>query len=351
MRKAPTIGYVPFSADLQKPGDRRRFAGYARRRNLQFELAIPGRRYDVLVLSESADVSLWTDYRQGKIVYDLIDSYLAIPRTDAKQLLRGAAKYLVGHFQRLRIDYKGAVQEMCSRADAVVCTTEEQRGDIARYCDNVHIALDLHSSVARISKTDYQAHTPIRIVWEGLGVNVPQLFLVRDVLRALASKTDLSLILVTDTEYYRWLNKIGRIQTLSVARRIYQPVSVEPWIEDSCAQVISSCDIGIIPLDMKDPFVAGKPENKLLLLWRIGMPVVCSATSAYRRAMNAAGTPELACTTSDEWFSALQSLINVEETRRISAQSGRNYANLAWNEEAILARWDSVFASVGIEVK
>src|SRR4051794_38458056 len=102
----PRIGYAPFSSDLSKPGDRRRFAGYAQRRNLQIELAVPGESYDVLVLSQLADISLWLRHSRGKVVYDLIDSYLSIPRTNAKQLMRGPAKYFAGQLKYFTLDYK-----------------------------------------------------------------------------------------------------------------------------------------------------------------------------------------------------------------------------------------------------
>jgi hypothetical protein len=45
-----------------------------------------------VVLSELADISIWAKYRHGKIVYDCIDSYFVIPRTDVKQMLRGVAR-------------------------------------------------------------------------------------------------------------------------------------------------------------------------------------------------------------------------------------------------------------------
>src|SRR3989442_5758220 len=80
------IGYVPYSPDLTQPGDRRRFCHYAAKRKLRFEIARPEERYDLVVLSSRGDLSVWADYRPGQawIVYDLIDSYLAIPDSDLK---------------------------------------------------------------------------------------------------------------------------------------------------------------------------------------------------------------------------------------------------------------------------
>ena len=65
---------MPFSPTLKAPGDRRRFVAYAEARNLPFELARFDQHYDVVVLSEIADISIWSDYQQGKIVFDFIDS-------------------------------------------------------------------------------------------------------------------------------------------------------------------------------------------------------------------------------------------------------------------------------------
>src|SRR3989344_8916382 len=90
------IGYVPLSHNLDKPGDRRRFVYYAKSRNLPFEIATPDEKYDVAVVSQSADLSIWSGYDKGKIVYDFIDSYLAVPRSSVKGRLRGLAKYLSG---------------------------------------------------------------------------------------------------------------------------------------------------------------------------------------------------------------------------------------------------------------
>ena len=87
------IGYVPYSSSLDMPGDRRRFVFYAETKGLTFEIADPSKKYDVVVLSERADLSVWSRYRHAKIVFDLIDSYLAIPQSDVRGLLRGVSKF------------------------------------------------------------------------------------------------------------------------------------------------------------------------------------------------------------------------------------------------------------------
>jgi glycosyltransferase involved in cell wall biosynthesis len=345
--ETPRIGYVPYSNTLERPGDRRRFVAYAHARNLSFELARPEERYDLVVLSEVADISVWCDYPHGKVVYDLIDSYLAIPRSNVKQWLRGPVWYAMGRHRRLRFDYWAAIQDMCRRADAVVCTTKEQQGDIHCYCQNVHIVLDVHSSVVHKVKKGYRCGEPFNLVWEGLPSNITQLQQIRDVLRDINKRRPLVLNIVTDADQPRLLGRFGRVQSIDLAREVFESVRLHPWDEATCSEFIQNCDLAVIPIDLSDPFVTGKPENKLLLLWRMGMPVVTSATPSYQRAMRDAGLEGLACLDQGEWRVELERMISDEALRQESGLRGRVFAETRYSEKTLLARWDEVFASIG----
>lgn len=347
MSNLPRIGYAALSTNLQAPGDRRRFAAYARARNLPFELARFGERYDIVILSEAADISIWPDYPHGKVVYDLIDSYLAVPRTNWRQLLRGSIFYAIGKHQKLRPDYLSCVHRMCQRSDAVICATEEQRSDIRRLCENVHIILDLHSTVITKIKSDYVASQPFRLVWEGLPTNIPQLVLLSPVLRSIAATREVELYVITDPFRFRLQGRFGRIDTRRLLARHFDRVRFCDWDEKTFSGIITSCDLAVIPIDLNDPFAAGKPENKLLLLWRMGLPVVASASRAYGRAMREAGTPHLACVNESDWIAALEGLMSDQAARRDAAMRGRSHAEREQGEPAILARWDSLFASLG----
>lgn len=341
------IGYVPYSPDFSMPGDRRRFVSYARSRGLSIEIADPNTSYDVVVLSERADISVWHQYDKGKIVYDLIDSYLAIPHTSIKGLLRGLAKFAVGQSRHLQINYWSAVQQMCARADAVICTTLEQKADIQPFCKNVHIILDVHSAVTRNVKTDYSAGEPFKIAWEGLPHTLPSLELVSNAIRNVSRHRPVELHVVTDLEHFRYLGRYLKASTVPMLRKIHAEAILHEWREESCASIICNCDLAIIPLDLNDPFAAGKPENKMLLFWRMGMPVIASATPAYVRAMSNIGL-DLLCRNEKEWEYNLERCIQSEDLRREAGRRGLQYAETAFGEEEIYKRWDNVFESLKI---
>ena len=339
------IGYVPYSPTFEQPGDRRRFVHYARSRGIDFEIADPSKRYDVVVLSERADISIWGNYPHGKLVFDLIDSYLAVERTDIKGWLRGTAKFLTRQSKYFQFNYWRAIEQMCRRSAAVICTTEEQARDIVPFCPNTHIVLDAHGMVARQVKSDYRAGTPFRLVWEGLPHTLDSLQIVSPVIKRIARTYPLEIHVVTDMEYLRYLGRFGRAKTSGILSRFLPEAILHEWREETCAQIIQSCDLALIPLCLSDPFSAGKPENKLLLLWKMGMPVVTSATPAYRRAMGRAGV-DLCCVDEMDWERALLRCIENESFRREVAASGHMEANTRYSEENNLLAWDNVFRSI-----
>ena len=108
------VGYAPYDASLSQPADRRRFPFYAERRGIHFELADPSRDYDLVVVTPRADLGAWSRYRPGrsKLVFDIVDSYLAIPRTNLKAILRGPAKFAAGEARHPFFSYRRALEQM-----------------------------------------------------------------------------------------------------------------------------------------------------------------------------------------------------------------------------------------------
>jgi len=341
------IGYVPYSPDLRYAGDRRRFCYYARKRNIVFELAKPSETYDIVVVTERGDLSMWSSYSRGeaRVVYTLINRYLAVPRWDPKGLLRGVAKFVTREASHLQLNYWRAMEAMCERADAVVCTTQEQRQDILPHCQNVHVILDIHSDDVHAVKTRYASGDTFNFGWEGLAENIEPFLTIRDVLARLQQKRRIALHLVTELRYGRFMRKYWQSDTARLTAKLPAPTYLYQWHPDTCSAVIAACDMALIPIALDKPVDAGKPENKLLLFWRMGVPTVASATPAYARAMRQADLP-MACGTQDEWLDTLERYVASEAARRDAGQRGRRFAEEHYSEERILADWDKLFASV-----
>lgn len=345
------IGYFPSSESLSAPADRRRFVYYARHRGLEFELANPREQYDLVVLNQRADLSTWSRYRprQSRIIYEANDSYLAVPVTDAKQLQRGLFKFLSGQSRHLQLNYRRAVAEMCRRADAVVCSTDEQRELILPFCRNVHLILDFQDQDVTLVKTNYGNSKCFHFVWEGLASSGIPMALLKEMLEPISREREVALHIVTDLVYRRYSNLIGKVHTPNEASRRFggfaRHVFLYQWNSFALANIATSADLALIPIDMNNSFQRGKPENKLLLLWRMGVPVLASATPAYKLAMQRAGL-DMACAGIEDWREKLAHYMNHAASRDRAGRQGRYTADHLYSSQEMMLRWDEVLMSL-----
>ena len=341
------VGYAPLSSTLDQPGDRRRFPYYAARRGLEFEIADAAQDYDVVVVSQRADVVQWARH-QGRalLVYDLIDAYLAGAARDWKSRGRGVAKYAIGEIVRPVADYRRAIEGMCFRADAVVCSTPQQKHDISRLSDNVHVVLDAHLEFGDTVKQDYRARGTLNLLWEGQAENIPALEVVAEALRS-STLVDRAVVhLFTDLWYYRYLRSVGRRSSVRLARRLFPHVFFYEWNPQLFASLATGCDLALAPVDLSTALTAGKPENKLLLYWRLGLPVLASASDAYVRVTQEAGVGATTCRNAEDWRAALERYGPDDDGRREIAERGLRYVADHHSEEQLLTRWDGVFESI-----
>src|SRR3989344_88103 len=269
----PRIGFVPFDRSLKHPFDLRNFLYYANKRGVKFEIAEPDRDYDVILLTPQVDLTVWSRHNRSKakIIYMLVDSYLSVPRSDPKGVLRGLAKYATREHKYLQMSYSNAVKDMCRRADAVVCTTLEQKSDILEYCKNVHVILDCHFKAVREIKTDYSLGSRVNLVWEGLPENMPGLAQLNDVLAQLRKKYPISLHIITDLEHKQYMNRFLTKSTVREAKHLFgdvylfnndSKVCLYQWNIEMFSRIVTNCDLAVIPLDPQSPLALGKPENK-----------------------------------------------------------------------------------------
>lgn len=338
------VGYVALSRDFKHPGDSRRFAHYAKARGFSIENANPNSRYDLVVVSQGADLSIWGSYAASPVIYDFTDSYLAIPRTDLKGIFRGAAKFIFGQSSRLRLNHWRAIEDMCRRAKAVVCVTEEQRQNIQSFSPNVHVILDMLHVYDRV-KTDYSAGPIFNLVWEGFPENAGAFQLIRDALTRVDSSFPLALHVVTKLKVARFMGRFLQHPTSDLLAGVMDRVFLYDWNEQIAPSIITACDLAVIPIDLNNPLTTGKPENKLYAFWRMGLPVVVSATPAYSRAMRDAGLP-MACRSEDDWAAVLMRLIGNADARRECGLRGRAFAETQASEQKLLGQWDAVVESV-----
>ena len=340
------IGYVPHGPRLERPFDRRRFPCYAKMRGLSFRSVTDWKDHDIIVLSPSADVTRWVDAPSDRrIVVDLPDSYLD-ERRGVRRSFRGLAKWAVGESRRPTLNYGRAMERLLERADAVVCSTDEQVLNISKHSANVHPILDLHSEI-KVRRPMTSGGVGLDIIWEGLAVTLPAIQQILPALKSLSSRYELRLHLVTDLRYKRYMNRFHTCLTEDFVANWGIDVRLHQWSLDTLSEVADRCDIAVVPVDLSDPMAAGKPENRMRIFWRLGLPVVASASSAHTRAASLAGIDgQVLCTTSDDWKRALERLHERPDERLAIAEAGQATALSAYSDESLACRWDLLLESL-----
>jgi hypothetical protein len=343
------IGYAGYSRDFRAPGDRRRFAAYARTKGLPIEYAELGRPYDLAYVTYSGDLPGWIERkrREGdrlKLVFELIDAYFTETGL-ARRFLKGTARRLLGTDSRLSPDLRRTLIGVCEAADAVICSTEEQRETIRRYNPSVFRSFDHFGHELGAPKTDHSRSGKLRIVWEGQSTTLPNLQVIRRPLNDLKDRVELHV--VTDPRIHRYFGRFGSYPAIDALKGIECDKHFHRWDRATFSRDIVACDVAVIPMERRNALWWAKPENKLVLLWQLGMPVLTSATPVYQRVMDAAGVT-MSCATATEWGAQLERLIEARAAalQAIGTQC-RGFAERAYSKAEFVSRFDAALEAIG----
>ena len=337
------IGYTPISFNLEAPGDRRRFPFYARIRGLDFEVASLDKVYDIVYVTTCANISSWITYKlknkSTKLIFEITDSYFL----DNKLLwnfTRGIYRFLQGRESKLCLNYNNIYKRLFRIADAVVCSTLIQRDFILRYNPNVHISLDYFDEDIVCKKYNYDLNEVFNIVWEGQSHTVKNILILKNLLEKL---DNIHLKIITDVEvplFWRFKKK-----TENLFKGCKFSYEIIPWEISTFSKEISKADLAIIPINQKDKLSWNKPENKLILFWKIGIPVITSATPAYHKVFDRIKS-DLTCSDDYEWMNKLNLFIKSEINVKEHMNTISMYLDAEHNKDTILNNWDKIFNSI-----
>ena len=346
------VGVVPNAPDFAHPADRRRYVPFFRARGIRYEEADVGKPYDAVYISIAADLGLWAGYREAQrahgraptVIFDLSDDLLS--DRPGRDLLRGAYYALTRRNSRFDLSYKRAVVRMVEHSDVVLCGSDEQKAALDRLHPNVVVMRDFFGDDLTVRKTSWALRRDgeLHVLWEGLSHGNLEIF--RMVRRVLDTVTGLRVHahVVTDPRYCHVGSRLWCEPTWAVLERTFRGSAVRvhhySWTAQTFSAIAASCDIGVIPVP-PNPVMQRKPENKLLLLWQVGLPTVATATRSYARVMRAIGEECVAATLSD-WGRLIGHLAADEARRARYVAAASRYLESQCSAPAILQAWDRI---------
>ena len=281
-----SIGYVPYSKSLNAASDRRRFVFYAKESKLNFEIYSPNKKFDLVVATTQADPKLLLSLpKSTKLIFDFADPFMAESPFSIAGLLRGLIRFYRGSSSKFYLNYKDAFIDIMKRSSVVICSSLEQKKIILPFCKNVKIILDSHINECYKVKKNFQIKKKLNIGWEGNHATMPSLLsLIKEI-----SKTnlfeDINFHIVTDDKPKN-LDKFlygNSVKQYLINKKLN--IYFYPWSIENLNNLADICDFAIIPVNLNNPMHCLKPENRLHIFWRLGLPVIASSTEANIRAM------------------------------------------------------------------
>lgn len=344
------IGYWPLTQSMNSAGDRRRLLFWATARGHTITTDLT-QKVDVVVASENCDFNSGFFLKNRKpIVFDLVDAYLS-PLSRKDDYARGLAKRVSRQLSGGLKPFSQHVSDFCEIANAVLCSSIEQEELVKRYNANTHVVLDSHDEIPFIRPRKPNVDTPPinRIMWEGQPATIRGVREISSVLYELAQNRKIEFDFVTDKTYFKHLNRYFQRNTLDLLQkdlsRIANSINLISWTPENLLSSANKGCVSMIPIDLSVPMQKLKPENRLLIMWRLGLPCLTSASPAYSRVALKAGVNSI-CYDINAWLVNFQLLLNDPVFAYQEVVRGQEYLLENHNRKLLLEKWDNAIESV-----
>ena len=187
------------------------------------------------------------------------------------------------------------------------------------------------------------------LMWEGMPFTAKGLLLLEETFSEVSKTRPVSLDMVTDLTYPLFLGKYvyrGTENILgNIPRILEERFTLTKWSLAAVVATAKRSDLAVLPLDPAGTLNPLKAENRLLMMWRIGLPVLTSPSLAYNRVM-AQTELDGVCASPTEWNQKVVEMIESPELRQRAVERGQQYIRDTHSEKIVLQAWDKLFESV-----
>lgn len=334
------IGIYPLSSDLTHPGDRRRIASWARSRNHELIIG-ESKKVDFIFITEGSDFLRLSQLKGPPKIFDLIDGYLS-PQLLASDLLRGLLKTAVRQHYTYPRRFSSIVKEACSHMDMVVCSSPEQLATIAPYNSNVRAILDNHSEFPFL-KFRQKSDTQFSLFWEGTTHTLRGL----EKLITRFSVGRMPINIVTDPTHSRLMGKYFKEDVGQRLKRTLKeyPFRFESWSKENVVLNAQKSSLALLPVDLTSSLQILKPENRLLIMFRLGLPCLTTNLASYKRIENYI-VAKITCDSYEDWSESIHKFQHNPDLMEQQVAKGQKYLLENHTEEILYSKWDQAFESL-----
>ena len=302
--------------------------------------------FDLVFVGAGGDLARALELKRRKpgtgLIFDYANHYLeeetrlkAFLRPLLHSAQRGYAPYFRG--------YKALIMELMSLSDQVVCSSTYQKN----YLDALGIKASVITDIF-----DWEFDIPDQIqekpahqfIWEGKAFNLDALLKLDKVINTFP---DIPLSVLTDEKFggYGATQTLGKSVEEELNARFHNAFYFS-WTSSVLKEELARSTLGILPINLGSSIGAAKPENRLILLWRFGVPALTSPLPSYKQLADRTGV-DFICTDDHAWIERIKAYTASSDRNLARAQFLKDYADAHYSSTVILDQWRSVLAAVG----
>jgi hypothetical protein len=329
------IGYFPLSQDLKHPGDRRRVVAWAAARGHEL-LINQNRRVDVVLMSERSDYLNLSRAGSVPTVFDLVDGYLGIDDWRQDWAI-GISKSIRGLVRTYPRSLRSILRETCKLSNLVICSSVEQRATILPFNSNVQVILDNHSEIPHLP---FNRNSSLGIFWEG---TIYTLGSLQKLVEQLSMAPQMFEI-VTDVKYKRIGNSFFTADTVKRLNKtfIHHDFCLNSWSVSNLLAARNRSSLAVLPSFVDSGLHLLKPENRLLIMFKLGLPTLTSPIPSYSRIESNLKT-KITCNSIEEWADMILQFQNNPEMAEDQVLKGQKFVEENHNVEILFSKWDKAF--------
>jgi hypothetical protein len=337
------IGYDGFAKDNTGIADRRRILFWAEKRG--YKVVSPDTRdIDLLVLTSSSNLGFWSKRKfKTPVIIDVVDGLMS-EQSAMADYVRGLTYWSLGRDSRaIPQRFSQSLIDFARRVNLVICSSKEQLDFWQTIGVKAVDILDFHTEIIPLPQHRKEV-SQINFLWEGLPTTLNGFSQLSRIFDG-EMKHKRKLKLITNPSAYKFLGRYRLIDPEKEVRKqlhlTQDEIEVWPWTVQNLTQQSSISHMGLIPIDVSKGYNHMKAENRLLILWRLSLPVLVSPLGSYLRVMDKAGI-DLVCFSRDDWFRKSEMLLNDQDYYAEMVSKSRTYLDMNHTEKIVLNKWDQV---------
>lgn len=341
-----TLFYQGYSPEFNAIADRRRLLYWARMRAIEiapFTETTEFSNNDIVVISSAGNfplaAKLKTFYPNIRLIFDVVDGIHG-EKSRFRDLVRGVAYCLTKRVSSRPMSLNGLLKRYLPYFDHLICSSQEQEILWQNFFGGTtSTILDFHNEIPNQSFEPSNKGN-LTFLWEGLPYTLKHIQELRNLFRHFP---DSRLEIVTGFGKKKFLNRFIDINPLRLVEKSIpdhlDSITVTPWTVENLLLASRKCSFGVIPIVGESYFDYLKAENRLLIMWRLGIPTLTGPLPSYKRLQDSIGI-EFVCESRDDWSRKV--LYFQENYERVTEYLTRAKSYLETNhrEDLLLDKWD-----------